>query len=105
MVLGDDDESDSFSIPKEIIIESDTFSTRAKGYVDSWEDTVNLEEAVKAYHEAADELYSWLFDYTESLYKDEYQVAELLDEEARLYQEIFFNRCDVSFTKIQWTGG
>ncbi|MXV62800.1 hypothetical protein GS429_12130 [Natronorubrum sp. JWXQ-INN-674] len=105
MVLGDDDEPDSFSIPKEIIIESSTFSTRAKGYVNSWEETVDLEEAVKAYHEAADELYSWFFEYTEALYKDEYRVAELLDEEARLYQEIFFNRCEVSFTKIQWAGG
>lgn len=105
IVLGGNDEenkTDRLTIKKDVLKESDNFTSEALGYMDAWEDTIDLEEAVRNYYNSTNQLYDWFFDYTETAYETEVREAKILDENARILQEIFFSHIDKSFTRIQW---
>ncbi len=105
LVLGrvkDEPEKDQFTISKKHLEESDNFSAEARGYMDTWEDTIDVVEASRDYYNLTRKLYDWLFEYTKSLYSSEFSESEFLDERARRRQEVFFNLIDQSFMKIEW---
>lgn len=100
--LEDEEEHTQLTIRKEILAGSDNFTVRARGYMDAWEEEINVEEASESYYEATNELYDWFFDYVNETYEDEFEKSQRLDEHARILQEVFFNSIDQSFMTIQW---
>ncbi|WP_087715650.1 hypothetical protein [Natronolimnobius baerhuensis] len=100
-----EEERYSFALDKEYVLSSNEWSTRAKGYVDSWENNVIISEAIVDYDNAIDELYNWLVDHVSYRFLEEGEEMERLAENAEKLQTEFFDKADVEMMSFVWEEG
>ncbi|QRV15458.1 hypothetical protein JMJ58_00720 [Haloterrigena salifodinae] len=92
----------TMALDKEEILESDHWSPRAKGYADTWEDSIILNEAFEDYQQSLDRLYDWLIKYAAERFEEKHERQLEKESHAKEAQEKFFEVADIETRTIKW---
>lgn len=103
-VLHHDMDSDQMlvGLNKDTLLRNDNFTAKAKGYADSYDDFINMSEAIETYHSSVDKLYTWLFTVPFRRLEDRYSESVSEFSRAEEYQQDFFDESGHEFTELRW---
>jgi hypothetical protein len=89
-------------LDKQYLIQNKSMSTRAKAYIDDWDDVIDAKQIIEEYYNRVDELYRWLFSEIEDRFEDRFGESTHLFEEAKNRQVEFEEQCGISTTTLRW---
>jgi len=87
---------------KDTLLQNNHFTVEAKGYVDAYDDFVDMSEAIENYHNSTDKLYRWLFNAPFRRLEDRYSKSISEFSRAEEYQQDFFDESGHEFTTLRW---